>query len=264
MYMNIDVIDRPRTPFIIIFNPFKSLLPPTPSITTQLFAHRASAVHIQGFYPKPAALEMARRLTADPSRQREWLVASPGRGLESSDVRTVGLQPYNMVASARDGGVAEAAYFDGALACMRELRGPAAAGAAESPPPAGGKGATEGGTSAVADSSSSSPPPPLPVLGPLDKLRLELDEVWPAGANVTKDKKGRAFVAGLARVMVRVWLCDVCDGELNVFCGWGWSARLGFLKYDVYHKASPPPKKNRTPPPHHTPNPPKTHTQNTI
>lgn len=157
---------------------------------------------------------MARRLTADPSRQREWLVASPGRGLESSDVRTVGLQPYNMVASARDGGAAEAAYFDGAVACMRELRGPAAAGGAGAGTGSGGDGGgTEGGASAVADSSSSPPPPPLPVLGPLDKLRLELDEVWPAGANVTKDKKGRAFVAGLARVMVRVacWCGCVCE-----------------------------------------------------
>lgn len=39
-------------------------------------------------------------------------------------------------------------------------------------------------------------------LGPLDKLRLELDEVWPHGASVTKDPSGRPFVAGLVRVMV--------------------------------------------------------------
>lgn len=150
---------------------------------------------------------MARRLTADPSRQREWLVASPGRGLESSDVRTVGLQPYNMVASARDGGDAKKAYFDGALACMRELRGPVQpppAGAATGTGSGGGEGGTEGGASAAGGAAASSSS--LPVLGPLDKLRLELDEVWPAGANVTKDKRGRAFVAGLARVMVRVLL----------------------------------------------------------
>jgi len=144
---------------------------------------------VPGFYPKAAALEVARRLTADPTRQREWLVASPGRGLESSDVRTVGLQPYNMVAGARDGGKAEAEYFAGSVACMRELRDGGLPSPSPPPSPSAAGAATAGA--------------PLPVLGPLDKLRLELDEVWPEGANVSKDKKGRAFVAGLARVMVR-------------------------------------------------------------
>lgn len=41
-------------------------------------------------------------------------------------------------------------------------------------------------------------PPPL---GPLDKLRLELDEVWPEGATVRKNAEGKSFLAGVARVM---------------------------------------------------------------
>jgi hypothetical protein len=125
-------------------------------------------VHIRGFYPPAACAEVAKVLQRDPSRLRNWKVASPGRGLESSDVATVGLEPYNMVASRKDP-EAERAYFDGALACMREMRGHE----------------------------------PLPVLSPLDKLRLELDELWPRGATVTKNRQGRPFVAGLARVMVR-------------------------------------------------------------
>lgn len=42
-----------------------------------------------------------------------------------------------------------------------------------------------------------SPPP----LGPVDKLRLELDEVWPEGATVRKNEDGRPFLSGVARVM---------------------------------------------------------------
>ena len=51
----------------------------------------------------------------------------------------------------------------------------------------------EGGT----DADDGKPPP----LAPLDKLRLELDEVWPEGASVRKNEAGRAFLAGVARVM---------------------------------------------------------------
>lgn len=171
-----------------------ALIPPspfTPHNTTppQLFSHRACCVHIRSFYPPKAAKEIARRLTQDPTRQLEWLVSNPQRGLESSDVRTVGSQPYNMVASLRDK-AAEEAYFDGALACMRELRD--------------GKSSTRSNSTSNSskDGQRQEPKAELPVLGPLDKLRLELDEIFPSGATVTKHPKdGRPFVAGLARVM---------------------------------------------------------------
>lgn len=51
-------------------------------------------------------------------------------------------------------------------------------------------------------------------LGPLDKLRLELDEVWPHGASVTKDPSGRPFVAGLVRVMVSSTTFCLSEGAL--------------------------------------------------
>lgn len=44
-------------------------------------------------------------------------------------------------------------------------------------------------------------PDQLPPLGPLDKLRLELDEVWPEGCTVRKNEEGRSYLAGVARVM---------------------------------------------------------------
>ncbi|CAM9864064.1 unnamed protein product, partial [Hapterophycus canaliculatus] len=74
---------------------------------------------------------------------------------------------------------AGSAYFDGALSHMRWWR--------------------EG----AADAGQQQPPQQqcLPSLGPLDKLRLELDEVWPEGASVRKNEAGRAFLAGVARVM---------------------------------------------------------------
>ncbi len=41
------------------------------------------------------------------------------------------------------------------------------------------------------------------LLSPVDKLRLELDEVYPSGCNVLKDKtSGKAHLAGLGRIMV--------------------------------------------------------------
>lgn len=172
------------------------LVRPKPIITSsslerehldELFSHRACCVHVQGFYPPQAAKEIARRLTLDPNRQLEWKVSNPRKGLESSDVRTIGSQPYNMVASSRNK-AAEEAYFDGALACMRELRE--------------GSGSSLPCTTSSRDGQSQKPTPELPVLGPLDKLRLELDEIFPAGATVAKHPKdGRPFVAGLARVM---------------------------------------------------------------
>lgn len=93
----------------------------------QLFNHEASAVHIPGFYPKDVAEQVTKEVLRDPSRQQVWMTASgilntdlnrwvrkvswlidvrmtqcAGRGLESSDVRTLGVKPYNMVASSRD------------------------------------------------------------------------------------------------------------------------------------------------------------------
>ncbi len=60
----------------------------------ELFAHRACAIHVPGFYPERAAANAAARLEGQSTQN--WKVSSP-RGLESSDVLSVG-KPYNVAA----------------------------------------------------------------------------------------------------------------------------------------------------------------------
>lgn len=60
----------------------------------ELFAHRACAVHVPGFYPAKAAASVATRLLGQSTQN--WKVSSP-RGLESSDVLSIG-KPYNVAA----------------------------------------------------------------------------------------------------------------------------------------------------------------------
>lgn len=61
---------------------------------SELFAHRACAVHVPDFYPAKAAASAAVRLEGQTTQN--WKVSSP-RGLESSDVLSVG-KPYNVAA----------------------------------------------------------------------------------------------------------------------------------------------------------------------
>lgn len=90
-----------------------------------------------------------------------------GRGLESSDVSSIGV-PYNVALGKGPAAIDE--YFKTAQAAVKSMREPLSAGAG-------------------------------PLLSPIDQLRLELDELWPDGACVTKDKQGKLFLPGLARIM---------------------------------------------------------------
>jgi hypothetical protein len=89
---------------------------------------------------------------ADPSRCN-WYVSHSERGMETSDVASVGV-PFNVAVA--EGKQAE--YFASALDRMRALR---------SPPPDTGSRSKR--------TVDSEPYPHL--LSPFDKLRLELDEV---------------------------------------------------------------------------------------
>ncbi|CAM9262200.1 unnamed protein product, partial [Discosporangium mesarthrocarpum] len=161
-----------------------------------LFSHRTCAIHIQEFYLPSAAAEMARWLEQSSDAIQNWKVSSQ-RGLESSDVWSVG-KPYNMAVitcvlrryhntvghliTAQDPALKQTrlfssasspfrqAYFDDAPKLMRRFREDRSFGEA-------------------------------PLLGPLDKLRLELDEIWPEGATVRKNDAGEPHLAGVARIM---------------------------------------------------------------
>jgi hypothetical protein len=138
----------------------------------RLMIHEATALHVKGFFDFTASQELGKRLALDAQRgkAKNWKV-STSRGLESSDVSTLGHHaPYN-VASASGKQEDFNAYFDGVQAELVERR------------------KSEDGR---------------PALWPLDKFRLELDEAWTSGAGLAREPKGqfRPFGGGLPRVMI--------------------------------------------------------------
>jgi hypothetical protein len=143
----------------------------TPTLTRgalqDLFEHRIVAVRVPNFFPAPAASALATELKTH-SGTRNWKV-STARGLESSDVQSVGT-PHNVALS--EGPEAVDKYFEESVQVMRQMR------------------------ELQMDKASG-----VPCLSPIDKLRLELDETWPHGATVSKNKNGQPYLAGMGRIM---------------------------------------------------------------
>lgn len=135
---------------------------------SRLMRHDATALHVKNFFPKQAAIDLGRRLAEDVAQGKgcNWKV-STSRGLESSDVATLGQHPPFNVAAAH-GKESMDQYFHAVKQEMNQHRN------------------LENGQ---------------PYLWPLDLLRLELDEVWPAGAGLARDEQNRIFSGGLPRVM---------------------------------------------------------------
>lgn len=143
----------------------------------RLVTHEATALHVKGFYHRDAASTLGEKLAeeANRGRARNWKV-STSRGLESSDVSTLGAHaPFN-VACASGNKADVDAYFEGV---QEELKG---------------RRCIVGENDVVVDHQ----------LWPLDKFRLELDEAWPAGAGLARETSAekRAFSGGLPRVMM--------------------------------------------------------------
>lgn len=161
-----------------------------PDDLIRLTQHEATAMHVAGFYPETAARRLGQQLAMQASNEgRNWKV-STARGLESSDVFTIGKHlPFNLVATAatafpssfatsapsssdsQDANRVQSrqAYFDGVMQELHDRR---------------------------MDREGQ------PQLWPLDLLRLQLDEKWPAGAGLARDTHTKQpFSGGLARVM---------------------------------------------------------------
>lgn len=136
----------------------------------RLMRHDATAIHVPGFYDKAAATELGKQLAreADAGRARNWKI-STSRGLEASDVSTLGEHaPFNVASAGQDASNINQ-YFSGVqkeLSLRRMNHGNQ-----------------------------------RPQLWPLDLLRLQLDEAWPAGAGLARDDEQRPFGGGLSRIM---------------------------------------------------------------
>jgi hypothetical protein len=138
----------------------------------RLMRHDALAIHVPGFYHTASAQQLGQLLAQEAetsSAARNWKV-STNRGLESSDVFTLGQYPPFNVASAGNNPVAIQEYFRGVQKEHFNRR-------------------------------IDPLYPSRPFLWPLDLLRLQLDEAWPSGAGLARYEDGRPFGSGLPRIM---------------------------------------------------------------
>ena len=164
----------------------------------RLFSHQATALHVQNYYNSDSAKILGNELIQESLHGggNNWKV-STSRGLESSDVATLGQHsPYN-VAVARDqqltrtnnnrkerGPIDE--YFDGVLREFQSRRR-----------------IHESHTSTTNNDNNAN----YYQLWPLDKLRLEMEESWPSGAGLAREitqqhaSYPRPFGGGLPRIM---------------------------------------------------------------
>lgn len=137
----------------------------------RLFNHDATVLHIPNFYPRESAKELGQALAQQAVQQQQtengqtlknWKV-STSKGLESSDVFTLGAHlPYNIAFA--NGALEE--YYENVPTEIRQRR-------------------------RNHDNDTAK------LLWPLDQLRLELDEVWPHGASLKRNRSG-----GLPRIMM--------------------------------------------------------------
>jgi hypothetical protein len=144
----------------------------------RLFQHKVTAIHVREFFDKDAAKKWGDILEAEvqAGKSRNWKV-STSRGLESSDVYTLGEHlPLNVASASNDVNDLKE-YFDGVIREFDLRRKPSIAAIAGTNLP--------------------------PMLWPLDLLRLQLDEAWPAGAGLGRETAGqkRPFGGGLPRIM---------------------------------------------------------------
>lgn len=159
----------------------------------RLFHHEATALHVKNFYHSKSAKRLGKELIQESVERTKsggssnWKV-STSRGLESSDVGTLGEHtPYNVAVAKDHHGTdpkqsAVNEYFEGVHREFQSRR--------------------RRRRSEESDNSD------YYQLWPLDKLRLELEESWPSGAGLARELKPRGddtiprpFGGGLPRIM---------------------------------------------------------------
>jgi len=158
----------------------------------RLFRHEISVLKVRNFFPTRASLEFGKKLAreGETTRAQNWKV-STSRGLESSDVFTVGRHaPYNIAIANQ----AQGEYFREVRKELRDRRGLAVI-------------ENENENENVNESNNTAQIlPKTPQLWPLDLLRLELDELWPSGAGLARAKHeathSNCMGGGLPRLMV--------------------------------------------------------------
>ncbi|CAJ1969714.1 unnamed protein product [Cylindrotheca closterium] len=181
-----------------------SSVPVAPSLVVQrsklqaqdlkdLFEHKIVALHVPSFYPRASAIRLGQALALEAQSdnsdssssshdddgtsggRKNWKI-STARGLESSDVFTLGAHmPWNMAVS--QNAIDDYLKYVPVEFQNRRRRKEQQQG--------------KGKLLLLADS-----------IWPLDQLRLELDEVWPAGANLSKYQNQHAMGGGLPRIMM--------------------------------------------------------------
>jgi hypothetical protein len=171
--------DTPENPQVVITSQLTS------KDLQRLFHHEITVLQVRNFYPKASAIQLGKELAEQSISQRQhqqsevgdnnssqllknWKV-STARGLESSDVFTLGAHlPYNIAIAKGDDGIEE--YFNNVATEFRERRRR--------------KQNRKG-----LDDEYETDTEKANNLWPLDQLRLELDEIWPHGAGLRKEKR---------------------------------------------------------------------------
>ena len=134
----------------------------------QLFTHEITALQIKSFYPPLHAAKLGNEIAKKAKTEAEnWKVVTE-RGLEVSEVYTLGEHvPYNVAVAMNQ----TDEYFNGVETQLRNQRRK-----------------TENME---------------PQLWPLDQLRLELDDVWQGGAGLARDKiTKKPLGSGLPRIIM--------------------------------------------------------------
>ena len=164
-----------------------------PQHLNRLFRHEATALHVKNFYHSRSAQKLGEELIRESIERAKsggstnWKI-STSRGLESSDVGTLGAHsPYNVaVTKDKSPGEKNSAVDEYFVGVQREFQSRR-------------KGISKEDGSNEANYYQ---------LWPLDKLRLELEETWPAGAGLAREQKQnnnglytRPFGGGLPRIM---------------------------------------------------------------